>query len=42
MTFVDPSPEDIAIMDAAAIESAADFPQLSDGIIEKVEEALGR
>lgn len=42
VTFVDPSPEDIAIMDAAAIESAADFPQLSDGIIEKVEEALGR
>lgn len=42
VAFVEPSAEDIAIMDQAAVDSAADFPGLSDGIIEKVEAALGR
>ena len=40
--FTEPSAEDIAIMDEAAAASVEAFPGLSDGIIEKVEEALGR
>ena len=40
VTFVEPSEEDKAIMDKAAAEAVADFPELSDGIVEKVKEAM--
>lgn len=42
VTFVVPSAEDNEIMSAAAAESAADFPELSEGIIDRVVAALGR
>ena len=42
VTFVEPSEADNEIMSAAAVASAEDFPELSDGIIDEVIAALGR
>ena len=41
VTFVEPSAEDMDTMHAAAKDSANDF-DLSDGILEKIDQALGR
>lgn len=40
VTFVEPSEADKAVMDKAAVEAVEDFPELSEGIIEKVKEAM--
>lgn len=42
VTFVEPSDSDNEVMSAAAAESAEDFPDLSEGIVEQVVAALGR
>ena len=40
VTFVEPSEEDKAIMKAAAVEAAKDFPELSEGLVERMQEAM--
>lgn len=42
VTFVTPSDSDKAVMSAAAADAVNDFPELSDGLIERIYEALGR
>lgn len=42
VTFVEPSAEDRAVMDAAAAEAVEDFPELSEGIVDKVRAAMGQ
>lgn len=40
VTFVEPSEEDKAIMNAAAVDAANDFPDLSEGLVEKMQAAM--
>lgn len=40
VTFVEPSEADKAAMQAAAVEAAKDFPDLSEGLVERMQEAM--
>lgn len=40
VTFIEPSEEDKAVMKAAAVEAAEDFPELSEGLVERLQEAM--
>lgn len=42
VTIVEPSEEDKAVMAAVAVESAADFPNMSEGFMERLAVAAGR
>ncbi|GEM_PF-715096 len=40
VTFVEPSEADKAVMQAAAVDAAKDFPELSEGLVERMQEAM--
>ena len=42
VTIVEPSEEDKAVMDEAALQSAEDFPNISEGFMARLAEAAGR